>query len=58
LHIWVIDPQSLEGFLKSLRYGVRLYLSFIVNRRVKYMDWDAAALERLLAGSIPGGGEA
>jgi hypothetical protein len=58
LHIQVIDPRSLEGFLKPLRYGVRRYPSFIVNRRVKYTGWDAAALERLLAGSIPSGGEA
>ncbi len=49
LHIRIIDPQSLQGFLKSLCHWVRRYPAFIVNRRAKVTGWDSAALERLLA---------
>jgi hypothetical protein len=49
LCIRVIDPQSPEGFYKSLRYWVRRYPTFIINRRKKYTGWDREALERLLA---------
>jgi hypothetical protein len=52
LHIQITDPQSLEGFLKSLRYWVRHYPTFIIDRRRKYSGWDAQALERLLAEAI------
>jgi hypothetical protein len=48
LHIQVVDPQSLEGFIKSLRYWVRRYPTFIINRRTKYTGWEPAALDRLL----------
>jgi nucleoside-diphosphate-sugar epimerase len=49
LRIRVMDPQSPEGFYKSLRYWVRRYPTFIINRRTKYTGWDPEALERLLA---------
>jgi len=49
LHIRIVDPQSPEGFLKSLRYGVRRYPAFIINRRAKYVGWEPTALDRLLA---------
>ncbi|MFQ6101936.1 MAG: hypothetical protein ACE5OS_11990 [Anaerolineae bacterium] len=48
LHIQVIDPQSLQGFLKSLRHWVRRYPTFIINHRTKYTGWEPAVLERLL----------
>jgi hypothetical protein len=48
LHIRIVDPQSLEGFLKSLRYWVREYPTFVVNRHAKYTGWEAATLDRLL----------
>jgi hypothetical protein len=48
LHIRVIDPQSLEGFVKSLRYWVRRYPAFIIDRRAKYIGWEPASLDRLL----------
>ena len=51
LRIHIIDPQSLEGFFKSLRHWVRRYPTFIIDRRTKYTGWDRAALERLLPGS-------
>lgn len=53
LHIRIIDPQSMEGFFKSLRYWVRRYPTFIINRRTKHTGWDPAALERLLPDSSP-----
>lgn len=49
LHIRLIDPQSLEGFIKSIRYWVRRYPSFIINRRVKYTGWETDQLERIVA---------
>jgi hypothetical protein len=55
LHIRVVDPQSVEGFFKSLRYWVRQYPAFIVNRRAKVIGWKSEALERLLADAVPGG---
>jgi hypothetical protein len=48
LCIHFIDPQSPEGLFKSLRYWVRRYPTFIIDRRAKYTGWDQAALERLL----------
>ena len=52
LCIRVIDPQSPEGLYKSLRYWVRQYPTFIINRKTKYTGWDPEALERLLADCI------
>jgi hypothetical protein len=52
LRIKLIDPQSLEGFLKSLRYWVRRYPAFIVAGRKEYVGWDKAALDRVLQGHI------
>jgi hypothetical protein len=49
LHIRLIDPQSPEGFYKSLRYWVRRYPTYIINRRTKHTGWDLEALERMLA---------
>jgi len=51
LRIHIIDPQSLEGFFKSLRHWVRRYPTLFIDRRTKYTSWDRAALERLLPGS-------
>jgi hypothetical protein len=51
LRIHIIDPQSPEGFFKSLRYWVRRYPTFIIDRRAKYTGWDRTALERLLPNS-------
>jgi hypothetical protein len=48
LRIRVVDAQSLEGFFKSLRYWVRRYPAFIIDRRTKYAGWEHAALDRLL----------
>jgi hypothetical protein len=48
IKIRVVDPQSIEGFFRSLRYWVREYPTFIVDRRAKYTGWDQAALDEIL----------
>jgi hypothetical protein len=46
--IKVIDPQSLEGLVKSLRYRVRQYPTWIVDGRTRVVGWDRQALEAAL----------
>ena len=36
----IIDVASIEGFLKSLRYGVRKYPAIIVNGKDKITGFD------------------
>jgi hypothetical protein len=43
--IKVIDPQSAEGLLKSLRYRVRRYPTWIVDGKTRVVGWDRQALE-------------
>jgi hypothetical protein len=52
LYIRTVDPQSLEGFVKSLRYWVRQYPTFIIDRKTKYTGWEPAGLRRLLETEI------
>ena len=46
IRLW--DPRSLQGLLKSLRYGVRRYPTFVVAGREKVVGWDQPGLERSL----------
>jgi hypothetical protein len=46
--IKVIDPQSPEGLLKSLRHRVRRYPTWIVDGKTRIVGWDRAALEAAL----------
>ena len=46
--IKVIDPQSPEGLLKSLRYRVRSYPTWVVNGKARIVGWDRQALEATL----------
>jgi hypothetical protein len=48
ISIKVIDPQSIEGLAKSLRYRVRRYPSWIVNGKTRVVGWDRQALEAAL----------
>lgn len=48
ISIEVVDPQSPAGLVKSLRYWVRRYPTFVVNRREKYTGWDRDELEAVL----------
>jgi hypothetical protein len=47
--IRVIDSQSLEGFYKSMRFGIRNYPGFILHRRKTYTGWETDELEREIA---------
>lgn len=44
----VIDAASIEGFWKSLRYGVRKYPAVIVEGKDKLSGGDLAGAERLI----------
>jgi hypothetical protein len=48
LRIKLIDPQSIEGFVKSVRHWVRRYPAFIVAGRKQYVGWDKDTLDRVL----------
>jgi hypothetical protein len=49
IRIKVIDPQSPEGLLKSLRYRVRRYPTWIVDGKTRVVGWDRQALEAALS---------
>lgn len=42
LVIRVIDPQSLVGMWKILRYGIRRYPTLIINGQETYRGWEQA----------------
>jgi len=43
--IHVIDPQSLPGIFKSIRYRVRKYPAFIIDGKELVVGWNRAALD-------------
>jgi hypothetical protein len=49
IRIKVLDPQSPEGLLKSLRYRVRRYPTWIVDGKTRVVGWDREALEAALS---------
>ena len=53
IQIW--DPRSLQGLLKSIRYWVRRYPTFIVEGQNKITGWDVEQLEKYIvsSGGIP-----
>jgi len=54
VRIRLIDSQSFQGFLKSIRYWVRRHPAFIIDGRKEYVGWDKAALDRVLQAHIRG----
>lgn len=46
--IRIFDPRSLQGLIKSVRYGVRRYPTFVINKHKKVAGLDAAGLEQAL----------
>ena len=46
--IHVVDPQSLMGIFKSLRYRVRKYPAFIIDNQELVTGWNLAALDHAL----------
>ena len=53
LLIKVIDPQSPEGLLKSLRYRVRRYPTFVIGGKTKVVGWQREQLEAVLVSMLP-----
>ena len=49
----VIDAASVEGFWKSLRYGVRRYPAVIVEGSEKCSGTDVAGVRRLIERHLP-----
>jgi len=43
--IHVIDPQSLPGIFKSIKYRVRKYPAFIIEGEELIVGWNRAALD-------------
>ncbi len=46
--IRVIDAMSLLGIWKQVRYGLRRFPAFIVDKRHTFVGWDAGRLESLI----------
>jgi hypothetical protein len=57
LRIRIVDVSSPQGFLKALRYRVRRYPAFIINKRTTLVGWDAVRLSVMLDEEIAGGME-
>jgi hypothetical protein len=47
--IKVIDPQSPEGLIKSLRYRVRRTPTFVIEGKKRVVGWQREQLESALA---------
>jgi hypothetical protein len=52
LSIKVIDAQSLQGLYKSIRFAVRRYPAFIIDRREKYSGKNKDDLDALIRGHM------
>ena len=48
IRIKLIDAQSLPGLLKSIRYGIFRYPTFIIDKKKKYSGRDKDRLDTLL----------
>lgn len=46
--IRIYDPRSLQGLIKSIRYGVRRYPTFIIAGRLKVSGLDAGQVAQAL----------
>jgi hypothetical protein len=46
--IRVIDVQSLQGVLKSIRHGIFRYPTFIIDKKKKYTGKDKGRLDAIL----------
>ena len=56
IRIW--DPRSFQGMLKSIRYGIRRYPTFIVNGKIKLTGWDQEELEKHIQAAAKSGNSA
>ena len=48
LQIKLVDSQSFEGFIKSVKYWVRRYPAFIISGTEKHVGWDKVSLDQAL----------
>lgn len=48
----VIDAASVEGFLKSVRYGVRRFPTFVVDGKDKHTGTDMVRVKQLIDGRV------
>lgn len=55
LQIKLVDSQSFEGFIQSVRYWVRRYPAFIISGSEKYVGWDKVSLDQALQKHIERG---
>ncbi len=46
--IILIDPRSLQGFWRCIRYRITRYPSFIIRGKKHYVGWNREALRRLI----------
>ncbi len=53
LLIKVIDAQSLQGLYKSVRFAVRKYPAFIIDKKKKYSGGNKEELEALISQFLP-----
>jgi hypothetical protein len=53
----VVDAASIEGFFKSLRYGVRRFPAFVLDGRDKVVGFDLAKVEGLVEQRLLEGAE-
>ncbi len=57
LRVSLVDAASIEGFLKSIRYGVRRFPAFVIDGREKVLGLDVDRVERLVEeGVLKGAG--
>ena len=50
IRIW--DPRSLQGFVRSIRYWVRRYPTFILDGHTKLTGWETHKLEQYLQAAV------
>jgi hypothetical protein len=50
--IRLVDPRSLQGLIKSIRYGVHRYPTFIINGHKKIIGLDAEGLKDLISSEM------
>jgi hypothetical protein len=55
--IKVIDPQSPEGLVKSLRYRIRRYPTFVIDGKTRIVGWKRERLDEMLAAAMVAAGK-
>lgn len=50
--IYLIDPFSLQGLFKVMRYQIRRFPTFLIGGREKYSGWDSDELAQRIQGRL------